>query len=893
MQAMGARKDDCWRASAVGVRRVSPIAAIVLLLIAQTLTGGVLNPEPVIIGDMSLDAYCAGIERDWGVVWDISDPWAPSSSVRCSPQHPGALVLTLDDSDHLASWWEHRVDFLDRGIRLTMFIDRTWKLNETAWGWLNTFQQDGHEIALHGKDHESVLEHIESGGTVSSFIEQQIIPELERFDAHGIEPTAYAYPDGHRTAESDAALLDIFRIVRATDRWYGSDHISRMSPVADARVVVGMTMDREYDAVSGVIGSLSKAARDSVAIITYGHRLDSGDNPYHTTEPADLFAIAEHAESLGVPMLTISELAEPAHREGLEHMYGFLRVGDVKIAEAMLENCWTLPRFDEICISGQTPTWQEDPYDENYWRFIFYSLRPLRHLLHAWEVTGNMVYRDRLVELIIDFDAEHDASPWVYRHHADKHGAAFRALVLTEIRWTLAHDGALTPEEAVVFDSLILETADYLSVEGNFQSGYNHGFTQAAALLVVAVNSPHLHGTFEMDVLARQRLVGLMTATVGDDGVLVENSPYYHIYILEKVGEVDRWMGTNDLDPPPALTKKIPLMVDYAVHISHPDGRLPLLGASIPSNGIDAVGLAPFASEYPEFAWVRSGGQMGEVPVRLDAWYDSAGQFTWRSGWSEAESDTAHLVFDAGPFRTSHSDLDASNIIWWAGRPVLVDPGLYTYESGEHRDHFQGSSAHNVMVVDGRDQQEGDTDGFHSPTFGTGINWGCASSHHSLSRASTERWVCAIGDHSLFVFDRVVGDVAHDYDLWWHLTPELLAVVNGSGWDLVDDDGQVGRASMLSNGQSALAVVVGAEEPMQGWVASSYEAKVPAPVLHASMNTDIWIVATLYTIGGGESGLTGQTDLSASDLTISTDAGVWSVHIPEYGSTNGFVLKRI
>jgi hypothetical protein len=68
------------------------------------------------------------------------------------------------------------------------------------------------------------------------------------------------------------------------------------------------------------------------------------------------------------------------------------------------------------------------------------------------------------------------------------------------------------------------------------------------------------------------------------------------------------------------------------------------------------------------------------------------------------------VVFDCGPLgmrpMAGHGHADAlSFALYLNGTPVFIDPGTYTYyKKGAWRDYFRGSSAHNTMRMDGRDQ---------------------------------------------------------------------------------------------------------------------------------------------------------------------------------------------
>lgn len=52
-------------------------------------------------------------------------------------------------------------------------------------------------------------------------------------------------------------------------------------------------------------------------------------------------------------MKTVRELAAPRHLAGSERMYRFLDSGSTTIAARILENCWSLRRFAEICFPGE------------------------------------------------------------------------------------------------------------------------------------------------------------------------------------------------------------------------------------------------------------------------------------------------------------------------------------------------------------------------------------------------------------------------------------------------------------------------------------------------------------------------------------------------------------
>ncbi len=726
------------------------------------------------------------------------------------------IVITLDDQAHLHSWWNNKHIFSQYDIPVTFYIDRTSKLNETEWSWLESFYADGHEIGVHGSNHTSVLYHIEEGYTIESYIETEVSPEILRFNERGIFPTSFSYPHGHRNSDSDNLLLRHFDIIRATEKGGSSQDLSEIGKF-DQRVVNAYSTDREYSPVPGLIERME----NSETIITYGHRLDNEDNPYHTTNVDDLITIITEALNRSYKFKTISEISHPDHPQGLENMYDFLNRGSIEIADRMLDNCWTLPRFDEVCFEEDYPSWTENPYDENYWIFVFYSLRPLRHLIYAWEETGNNAYKNHLLGLVNSFSDVADESSYIYDTVADKHGAAFRMMVLVKLKWTLLHDFALSPDETRMIDNLIENTVAYLEKEKNFESQSNHGFNQAAALWVVVSNEKNLENRGERYELAVERLEYMMESVVGNDGVMIENSPYYHLYILNKVGEIWKWAEENNVKMPAIVEKRIPLMMDYAVRATYPDGTVPLIGASIPGYNMMSNDWIKYEDQYQELAWVRSSGERGIEPEFLESYYSSAGQLTWRSSWNNSAGNVSHLLFDAGPYRTHHSDLDALSLTWWSGRSILIDSGLYSYEDSYIRDYFHGTSAHNTLLIDGLDQQEGTTLGIITPTLGQNLGYHLSFAAHELNNVWIGRIIFAIGNHTIVVVDQSISNEFHDYELNWHFASDVE--LDENNFTLISENETIGYVEFIGFDEVEHKLWKGSEKPFRGWTIEGYE----------------------------------------------------------------------
>jgi Heparinase II/III-like protein/Heparinase II/III N-terminus len=232
---------------------------------------------------------------------------------------------------------------------------------------------------------------------------------------------------------------------------------------------------------------------------------------------------------------------------------------------------------------------------------------------------------------------------------------------------------SLAPELA---DTAVLESVrrqlEYLSRNVEDDVLGNHLIRNARALVLggLALGDRRL---LEQGVaLLRRELPEQVLA----DGGHYERSPVYHLVVLRDLCELrdagETW-----------LQDTIARMERFASALARPDGRPALFNDG-------ALDLAPRLDLPPAAQGLTALSQTGYAVLRTDR--------VW-------------LAFDCGPpgpaFLPAHAHADALSVqIWIDGRPVVVDPGAYTYEPGPERDWFRSTLAHSTVAVGGRDQFE-------------------------------------------------------------------------------------------------------------------------------------------------------------------------------------------
>lgn len=566
---------------------------------------------------------------------------------------------------------------------------------------------------------------------------------------------------------------------------------------------------------------------------------------------------------------------------GKEIIYSYIDNGDIRIADQVLENKYEISRFSSVEINELT--WKEDPFSDLYWRFNYYNLEPVRNLLFAWEKTGNPKYKDKLIEITTSFMDNGINEPFSW----DYHGAAYRTMTLVDVREKLRQKNQLPPD----LDKKILETLKihgaFLADPNHFEKEYNHGLDQAAALYLLAVNYPELPGADAWLKLSSERMTGVLSGIIDDDGILVENSPYYHIYVLEKFFEINKYLKQNNLSIEGFSEEKIDKMVSYVVYMLQPDSNVPTIGASI-RRQINLSGMyKEIAASRPDLLYVLTQGVYGEKPANLNVHYPDSGETIMRSGWGKRQdfADQTQLIFDVGNYRTNHSDLDALSFnLFGKGIALLPDAGLYSYEPGPYRSYFHGTRSHNTVVVDGQDQMTGNASTSSKVTPGTfkeGPGYVYQSGQSNLYEGvSHERAILMIEDSTILVMDKLKSSSDHTYEQMFHLFPGAKVSSDGLTLTAQGDKPEQSLAirQFITDGVE-LHTTSGNQDPPEGLCSSEYNSAVPCEaVSYAQKGKDVSYV-TAISIGKNKADINFNKD--SNILTVKTDKGEYSIKINE------------
>ncbi len=491
--------------------------------------------------------------------------------------------------------------------------------------------------------------------------------------------------------------------------------------------------------------------------------------------------------------------------------------------------------FDWLPL-GVPPPWQTNPLHNASWDFYRHALRWTEPLARVWITDNDPASLDLLKHILADWIEHNSVPPGQSDYAWYDHAVAGRLRVLCWFWELWRTSDAYDPELARLLLASIYQHALCICDPKMYPERSNHGLEMTGSLLAVAITFPEFKRAADWERLARERLSRYIAQNFSPEGFHLEQSPFYHWYVLDRLNRTLLFLHGNGRELAPEDLARFRRAAAVWPYLRKPDGRLPTIGDTPAVKRPGVVirpellgGEAAVKEALPPTAAKRPDGAQFVLSF-------AAGYAIFTASPPEAprtDADT-YVLFKCNAFRGTHAHRDTlSFIVYGLGRDWLMDAGQFNYE--EHtpeRQYMRSARAHNVVLVDGKDFD------FHPVRL---IDWGrtdlgdFVTVRHELKAATHTRTFRFLPPRTVELADELasVDGQPHRYAQLFHAAPDvrvepvddrvlLLRAPNGAACR-IEQDGAEGR----------WRVVIGQREPlMQGWYSPAYGELLPAAAIY-------------------------------------------------------------
>jgi Heparinase II/III N-terminus/Heparinase II/III-like protein len=529
------------------------------------------------------------------------------------------------------------------------------------------------------------------------------------------------------------------------------------------------------------------------------------------------------------------------------------------------------PSADDICnhliLEQQLPRkidWQCNPIGYLEWNHKFNRHVWMTTLTDAFKHAGGTRRRRYARELDALMRSWIQQNPEPAGHNGGLDPAWETLSTSCRINWAWPHVVEVARTSRQISDRTLVDMVKMVHAHAEHLLSYwghcNWFISESTAILTAAAMFPMFRRADHWRRTAMRRLQKEMRAQVFADGVQFELSPGYHTMCADLLYLAHIRAGFRGWHFSKTFTDRLWKMYDYLAAIARPDGTYPVMndaGTSCQKGNARLLSVGR-AEKRPEWIWAGSGGDEGRPPKAGSIAFPDAGYAVMRSGW---EADDRWAFFDMAEFGAAHQHDDKLQVELYAhGTPLVIDPGISSYQQDPMVRFFRRSHAHNTVIIDGTGQWQRSTGNyarFCSSSRGKNL-WAsgrildiargvydgpygareCGAA--LLANTNATKPITGIAHTRLLVFarpdywlvlDSIVGRGRHLAEALWHFTPMHVRI---------DADASIVRTNRLGHGnlelicrgdwaKGTLDLVTGSETPtVQGFVAIDNEVK-PAP----------------------------------------------------------------
>jgi hypothetical protein len=342
---------------------------------------------------------------------------------------------------------------------------------------------------------------------------------------------------------------------------------------------------------------------------------------------------------------------------------------------------------------------------------------------------------------------------------------------------TFKHDQVLDADALTAFLKHTWQMSDRLYEDVERHHGNNWYASIARSVYVTGVYFPEFNDAERWRTRGESVLQKYLARKIKGDGMNVEPTEDYHAYGLSLANTARKVGSMNGYDVLADVGDQLERAAEVLVDLRLPNLELPQLGDSASATTRHRALMLDLADQFDrdDLRWVATGGASGTEPANRSVLY--ADSFAaMRTGWS-TDDMYALIENSSTEYAASHHHPDDLSMVAYAyGKRLLVDPGVYDYQStGPGPWLRKTTEAHNTVEVN--DNPQSAIDRKH-------ISWRSNDGfdfyhgrHSDYAPIDHDRKVFFVKPGFWIVSDLMTGSsITNSYEQLWHFQPTTLTV---------------------------------------------------------------------------------------------------------------------
>lgn len=339
----------------------------------------------------------------------------------------------------------------------------------------------------------------------------------------------------------------------------------------------------------------------------------------------------------------------------------------------------------------------------NSYPFQIQYLTVLNQVSQAYIDTGDVAYLKYGMRIVKSWTNAYPTSNYKQERWAfNDQGTAIRTFHLLNF-WD-AYKSSILYEDTD-FTHLMLQTlyehGTLLATSEFYKTHHNHGIFQDMALTAIAQTFPQFDKSSWWLQLSNSRLDEQIRFSITSDGVHLEHSPGYQVYMYNVLARFLIWADDNNFVLPSSMSR-VKNMPNQLTYLIKPNGTLPIFGDT--SGDIKSLSIVSNIEEFPELSYATSQGKEGKPPNMTVKQISNQYSFM-REYWTSPTrpfNQATQIMMTAGYHSNAHKHADDLTIdIYGFGRDFIIETGRYGYTNLPERQSVFGVEAHNTVHRDG------------------------------------------------------------------------------------------------------------------------------------------------------------------------------------------------